>query len=634
MPTVDIVVAVHGGAEATRRCLDSVLAAPNRTPFEVVVVDDATRDPEIARYVRELAQRKRITLVTQSTHQGFAAAINRAVALHPDRDVVVLHADAEVANDWLDRLSAHALARDAGAIAPMTNAYGTATYPIADAANPLPPDHTVASLDALFARANDGESAGLPALEGPCVYVRRDCLTTVGAFDGGALGSDYAVITDFCLRAASSGFRHYLAGDVFVGHAGHASFGPKADTLRENAVHALDRLYPGWVVRRAEMLEHEPGRPFARRVDLLRLAEAAKPVLVFVSHAWGGGIRRHMNDLAALIGDRAIPLFLEPAADDTVKLYWPRAGESFAAYFRLPFDLDKLASTLKTIGVARMHFHHVHKLPRAILDVPAVAGVPYDCTLHDYYAICPQYHLVAEDGRYCGEPDAAGCGACLARRPGQWGLDIASWRAAFGRLLRGAGRVIAPSTDVATRIGRYFPDVAITVMPHPEPLPPPPPRVLRVVILGNLSPEKGLHVAAACAQDARARRLPLTYRVLGSTTEPVPQWPDAPLTIHGQYEDAELARLLAAEKADVIWFPAQVPETYSYTLSVALASGLPVVASALGAFPERLASYAHATTVPWNAPAAEWNAALLAAGGAVERAPDSRAVVVQRVLAS
>jgi glycosyltransferase involved in cell wall biosynthesis len=230
--------------------------------------------------------------------------------------------------------------------------------------------------------------------------------------------------------------------------------------------------------------------------------------------------------------------------------------------------------------------------------------------------------------------DAAGCGACLARRPGQWGLDIASWRAAFGRLLRGAGRVIAPSTDVATRIGRYFPDVAITVMPHPEPLPPPPPRVLRVVILGNLSPEKGLHVAAACAQDARARRLPLTYRVLGSTTEPVPQWPDAPLTIHGQYEDAELARLLAAEKADVIWFPAQVPETYSYTLSVALASGLPVVASALGAFPERLASYAHATTVPWNAPAAEWNAALLAAGGAVERAPDSRAVVVQRVLAS
>ena len=68
------------------------------------------------------------------------------------------------------------------------------------------------------------------------------------------------------------------------------------------------------------------------------------------------------------------------------------------------------------------------------------------------------------------------------------------------------------------------------------------------MILGNLSPEKGLHVVAACAQDARERRLPLTFRVLGSTTEAIPQWPDVPLSIHGQYEEGELARLLAARK--------------------------------------------------------------------------------------
>jgi GT2 family glycosyltransferase/glycosyltransferase involved in cell wall biosynthesis len=633
MPIVDVIVPVHRGLEATRRCLESVLGASVRAAYELVVVDDATPEPELARYVRELARARRITLVEQPTHQGLAAAINRGVALHRERDVVVLHADAEVANDWLDRLSAHALERDVGAIAPMTSAYGTATYPLANAVNPLPPGETIETLDALFARANDGESAGLPALEGPCVYFRRECLSTVGAFDGGPLGSDYAVVTDFCLRAASAGFRNHLAGDVFVGHAGHVSFGAQADNLREHALHALDRLYPGYAVRRAEVMENDPGRPYARRVDLLRLAQSQKPTLVFVSHPWGGGIRRHMNDLAALIGERATVLFLEPAVDDTVKLYWPRAGEAFAAYFRMPFDLPKLAGTLKAIRVCRLHFHHVHKLPRAILDLPAAAGLPYDCTLHDYYAICPQYHLVDEHGRYCGEPDATGCAACLAKRPGQWGLDIGAWRAAFGKLLRGAERLIAPSGDVAQRIGRYFPDIAVNVWPHPEPPPPPAPRVLRVVVLGNLSPEKGLNVAAACAQDARERRLPLTFRVLGSTTEPVPQFPDAPLTIHGQYEEGELARLLAAEKADVIWFPAQVPETYSYTLSVALASGLPIVASALGALPERLAQHPRAATVPWNAPAREWNAALLAAGGLAERAASPERAA-QRALAS
>ncbi|HEY1327073.1 MAG TPA: glycosyltransferase [Casimicrobiaceae bacterium] len=635
MAIIDIVVPVYRGVDATRRCLESVLATTARAPFEVVVVNDASPEPEVARYVRELAQRRSITLIDQATHQGFAAALNRGVSLHRDRDAVVLHADAEVANDWLDRLSAHAL-EGVGAVATMTNAHGTATYPLPGAANPIPADQTLASLDALFARANRGESVEMPALEGPCLYLRRECLATVGLFDGGPLGSDYAVLTDFCLRAASAGFRLKLAGDVFVAHAGHTSFGADAEALRERALSALDRLYPGYLARRVEMLRQEPGRPYARRVDLLRISESARPVLVFVSHGWGGGIRRHMDDLTALIAERATVLYLEPALDDTVKLYRPHAGESFAAYFRLPHDLPTLTETLRAMRVARLHFHHVHRLPRAILDLPAAAGVPYDCTLHDYYAICPQYHLVTEEGRYCGEPDAAGCAACLARRPAQWGLDIAAWRGTLARLLRGADRVIAPSEDVAQRIARYVPEVSVSVWPHPEPAPPPLPRVLRVVVLGNLTREKGLHVVAACAEDARDRRLPMTFRVVGSTTEPVPQWPDAPLTIHGQYEDAELARLLAAEKADVVWFPAQVPETFSYTLSVALASGLPIVASALGALPERLAEHPRAVSVPWNASASEWNAALMAAADAPSRAApaDARVLAAQHVLAS
>ena len=73
-------------------------------------------------------------------------------------------------------------------------------------------------------------------------------------------------------------------------------------------------------------------------------------------------------------------------------------------------------------------------------------------------------------------------------------------------------------------------------------------------------------------------------------------------------------------------FPAQVPETYSYTLSVALATGLPIVASALGALPERLAGRAARDAVPWDAPPAAWNDALLAtAAGAAAAARRGRA---------
>ena len=69
----------------------------------------------------------------------------------------------------------------------------------------------------------------------------------------------------------------------------------------------------------------------------------------------------------------------------------------------------------------------------------------------------------------------------------------------------------------------------------------------------------------------------------------------------------------------MLFFPAQVPETYSYTLSVALATRTPIVASALGAFPERLAGRPGVRLVPWNATPQEWNAALLDAVSAASR---------------
>ena len=613
---VDIIVPVHGAAAATRRCVESVLAAKQQLPFELIIVDDANADPDLVRYLRGEAQLGRVTLLEQPVHAGFAAAVNRGLALHADRDVVVLHSDAFVANDWLDRLAYHAQ-REPGiaSVAPFSNRGSPANYPRLQAANRLPDAEGLAKLDHVFARANAKQSVALPFVSGPCLYLRRKYLMAVGGLDAAPLGTDWGVEIDFCLRAGSVGFRHLLAGDVFIGHAGRASFGAEAEAVAARSDQALGTLHPAYAGQLAAMRARDDGRRFARRVDLLRLAEWPQPLVVFVAHAWGGGIRRHMNDLTVLARGRCEMLYLEPASDDTVKLFWPRADEEFAAYFTLPRELPELASVLKGLRVARLHYHHVHLLPRAILDLPAAAGLPYDCTLHDYYPICPQYHLVTAQGRYCGEPAAAGCAACIAQRPNRWDLDITSWRAAFEQFLGLADRVIAPSADVAKRIHRYFPTRAVSVWPHPESDKPMQPPVLRVVVLGNLSPEKGLRVVAACAQDARLRGLPLAFRVLGSTTEPSPQAPEVPLSIFGQYEDAELPQLLAAEKPDVIFFPAQVPETYSYTLSVALASRVPIVASSLGALSERLAGYPRATAVRWNALPAEWNTALLKAAG-------------------
>jgi O-antigen biosynthesis protein len=349
------------------------------------------------------------------------------------------------------------------------------------------------------------------------------------------------------------------------------------------------------------------------------LADSGRPAIVFIVHGWGGGIRRHVEELAALIGDDVNVLFIEPAIGDTVRL---RAyGTDAAAYFTLPVDFPALVSLLRALGAVRLHFHHVNGLPQAVLDLPTASGLPYDVTLHDYLTICPQLHLVTADGRYCGEPAVPGCTVCLAGRPPAWPLDISGWRDRFAGLLRGAARIIAPSMDVAARIGRYVPDIAIEVWPHAESSISVP-ALARVATLGTLTAEKGLRVVAACAQDAHARALPLSFRILGAVGAPLPALPAWRLSLSGEYAEADLASLLGAERPDVLWFPAQVPETFAYTLSPAIASGLPIVASDLGALRARLDGRPNTRIVRWDASPTEWNAALMTLAPPATTRPD------------
>src|SRR5438093_11661397 len=84
--TLDVIVPVYRGFEAVRRCIESLLSFPQQAQFELIVVDDACPEPELARWLREQRDRRRITLLQQPARQGFSAAVNRALVLHRERD--------------------------------------------------------------------------------------------------------------------------------------------------------------------------------------------------------------------------------------------------------------------------------------------------------------------------------------------------------------------------------------------------------------------------------------------------------------------------------------------------------------------------------------------------------------------
>jgi len=339
-----------------------------------------------------------------------------------------------------------------------------------------------------------------------------------------------------------------------------------------------------------------------------RLRASPRPRVLFVSHAFGGGVARHMASLARAIEEDAEVLLLAPHADGHTSLRWLRRGEDLALWFPTS-QWDRMTALLAAIGVDRVHFHHVHGLPQEALALPARLGCPHDVTLHDYFPACPAYHMTDGSGRYCGG-DAA-CMRCLDAGPAQWPLSIAAWRAEFSRLLESASRVIAPSNDAAERIRAFFPRLSPVVWAHPEEEPRPARPSMRVLVPGAISPAKGLDVLATCVRDARDRGLPIHFRVLGYVARPVGEWPDLPVSVSGEYREGDLESLVALEGGDAFFFPAQCPETWSYTLSAALASGLPIVATDLGALPERLAGRANARIVRWDSAPGEMNDALL-----------------------
>jgi len=613
---ISIVVPVFRGLADTRTCLESVLRGSAKAQLRVILVNDASPEPEITAYLRQLAARDaRVEVIENASNLGFVASVNLGMQRHVDDDVILLNSDTEVAGDWIDRLREAAYReRSIATVTPFSNAATICSYPRFCVEGDLPADMSTAALDRYFAAENAGQLVDLPTAVGFCMFIRRDCIDEVGLLDAQRFGRGYGEENDFCMRARATGWRHVLALDTFVRHSGGVSFGAEKPVRVQEAQQLLAELHPGYAPAVARHIDEDPARTARLKVDLARIRASGLPSVLFVSHTGGGGTERHLHELAAALASRANVLLLRPAGGDETLLQWLRDGEGFRLAFRLPGQYEALLQALRALGVAHVHFHHTRGQSPRVLDLPGLLGVTHDFTAHDFFTVCPQVTLSDEIGRYCGEFGAEQCAACLQRRPAPGGGSIEAWRTGHGRLLERARYVLAPSADAVARLRRYFPTINAVHVPHLDieaAAAPPAPRPLagrplRIVVMGALSQIKGADVFEATAALASQRGSRLQFHLLGYAYRDLRVVPGERLTVHGEYAEKDLPGLLQALQPDLAWFPALWPETYSYTLSAALDARLPVVAPDLGAFPERLSGRPWTWICPWYWLSEEW----------------------------
>jgi len=357
-------------------------------------------------------------------------------------------------------------------------------------------------------------------------------------------------------------------------------------------------------------------------------------VFLLVNHHCGGGVEHHVRQLRARLRLEQIrPVIVRPSRPGF--LLWEERNDHERAIWcrESTHEHASINSLLELIGPAHAHVHHVIGVPLALVDLLTENGVRYDWSLHDYYTICPRVKLINADQTYCGEPDAEACNRCLEKLGDEQGhpvpISIQDWRDEFSRRLGNARRIFVPSDDVRNRLARYFPNLSVQSRPYAE-SPPKCPSLaapilagepVRVAVVGTIVAVKGCERLLACARDARSRNLPLEFHVIGSTDRDAAFNRLNNVRISGRYQERDVYDRVGAARCHLAFLPSLWPETFMYTLSIAMFSGLYTLCFDLGAQAQRLRSWGWGQVLPLESGPDVINDTLLAAARYLATAP-------------
>ena len=444
-----------------------------------------------------------VTLLENEHNLGFVATVNRGMSLNPTHDVILLNSDTEVANDWLDRISAAAYSDERiGTVTPFSTNATICSFPVFCKSNPMPNNWSLAELDRLFAEVNAGQVVDIPTAVGFCQYIKRDCLAQTGLFDVKRFGKGYGEENDFCRRAASKGWRHVLGCDTFVFHEGGVSFSTEHEARVNKAQEILDRLYPDYHALVQQHILENPAEIYRIRAVLEMLHRSPQHKVLYITHHLGGGTKKHIAELGAYLQQDMDSLVIRPVEEGCITLFLGAIDNAPHIQFSLPDAYPELLRLLQYVGVSRLHFHHTLSLETSVWGLPHDLGVPFDITLHDYYFLNANPTQTDAKGRFTRDQDAQVSSYPLP-------VSLKEWQDNQNQLLQAADRVIAPSGYMAKLFAEHFPHIDYTVVYHPDSemdMPYPdllPPRqgdhALRILVIGALSLEKGADILESTA---------------------------------------------------------------------------------------------------------------------------------------
>ena len=605
---IAVIIPVYKNTKLTIECINSCLPGVKEKNSHIIIINDASPEPTMQENLQELAHKHSlyITLISNDDNLGFVKSINRGLKLTANSDVVLLNNDVIVPDSWLQtfRKDMKYCSR-IGTITPLSNNSTITSIPIRNKGSEIFLKHDINAL-------NDCLHDHLPLVCAPtgvgfCMYITRTCLEAVGSFNEEAFGLGYGEENDFCQRALKKGFINLISPNLYCHHVGSVSFGSSAPKKIQNGVRVVSKLHPNYLADVQTWIHRDPLK-VQRIIRSYQLFKSSNtPVILFITHDFGGGTQEHVISLIHKLGLNIYPLLLKGRRGHTdnckMQFGW-KVGDTID---EIIFGQDEdLISALNYFQPDLIHIHHFAGIPNSVYHwVVNSKPIPIITTFHDFYFVKGNPTLTKKDGEYQGIEACSSDHLLNLRTPQPFSQN--EWASKSSALIASCILNIFPSVDTMRRYQQAFGKIKnAVVVPHEElckarninstqisPI------EIKLVAIGALSKEKGADFLNKLAAYTRKNIKDVNFKwsLIGYCYKKIHG-----VRQTGPYKQEELDILVSRSSADAIFFSARWPETYSYTLSAAIRSGLPIIAPDIGAFPERLRDYEKSLLYSINEP--------------------------------
>jgi GT2 family glycosyltransferase len=602
---VSVIVPVYNASDDLKVCVERLIKYTS-DDTDVILIDDASPDPEIQSILKQAQQYENIRIFKNEHNLGFTGTINRGIELAGKNDVVFLNSDARVTPKWLEGLKA-ALATDPkiATVTPMSDRAGAFSAPNIGNENPLPEGVTEEEYAIAFRRRSVGVYPKVPTGNGFCLYVRRKCINEIGSLDAEAFPRGYGEENDFCMRALRSGWSHIIDDRTYVFHDRSKSFGEAKTELMTAGRAVVDERYPEY---KLAIPVFSKGKKIAIARYCARLAlqdcvnnrkSAWVPRFLFVVATQTGGTPQTNRDLMGALSD-VFEGWLLRSNSEVLELSridgqgQPQLVRSHQ--LQKPVDAlthnspeyDRVVSNwLQEFDFNLVHIRHLgwHGLSLPRLASQLAVKVVY--SFHDFYALSSNLKLIDDEGVFLGNKFL---GESSLYRENLWPQDklptphgnwLAFWQERFQAALEFCNAFVTTSYSARRLIldaMPRLPENRFVVIPHGRDFPefhrirqkPNQGERIRILVPGHINAKKGLEVIRALVEYDKAEKL--EFHILGRL---IGEMPKKGVVTLGAYERQEFTNKARSVNPHLGIIFSVWDETYCHTLTELWSVGLP-----------------------------------------------------------